>query len=271
MAFGTQQNNDKDNTPNINTRSYVFMNKDGFDPSALTVGAWNEMLSLRINPALDKSRQTENKVFDYDKSVSTSLTAEKVTLLLYKITKEVIPAIEAGEDKSVGIPLNGGESLLVVGTGKRYTNEITPFLAIHKSLNNDTKKPEMSMFYEFKRSYTIDDYDEKTGTYEKNSGIHSEFKLFIELLRAFIIGNSNFGVHSDRFVNRFKDDRMNKNVMAIGMKVGASMSTGSTTRNYSSRQNVFDDRSPNRSHDSGSDAEMTELGDINDLNEFMNA
>ena len=85
MAFGTQQNNDKDNTPNINTRSYVFMNKDGFDPSALTVGAWNEMLSLRINPALDKSRQTENKVFDYDKSVSTSLTAEKVTLLLYKI------------------------------------------------------------------------------------------------------------------------------------------------------------------------------------------
>ena len=83
MAFyGTQQNNEKDNTPNVNTRSYQFMNRDGFDPSALSVGAWNEMLSLRINPALDKSRQSEGRVFDYDKSVSTSLTAEKVTLLL---------------------------------------------------------------------------------------------------------------------------------------------------------------------------------------------
>ena len=270
MAFyGTQQNNEKDNTPNVNTRSYQFMNKDGFDPSALSVGAWNEMLSLRINPALDKSRQTEGRVFDYDKSVSTSLTAEKVTLLLYKIQKEIIPAIESDEDKSIGIPLNGGESLLVVGTGKRLTNTITPFLAIHKSLNPDTKKPEMSMFYEFKKSSSIDDYNEQTGAYSLVSDIHSELKLFVELLKAFIIGTSNFTVHAERLVNKYNNDKLQNNILAIGQKVGATM-TGGTNRSYGQRQNIFGNTSNTPSYSNNSGADMAELGSIEDLNSFMN-
>ena len=229
------------------------------------------MLSLRINPALDKSRQTEGRVFDYDKSVSTSLTAEKVTLLLYKIQKEIIPAIESDEDKSIGIPLNGGESLLVVGTGKRLTNTITPFLAIHKSLNPDTKKPEMSMFYEFKKSSSIDDYNEQTGAYSLVSDIHSELKLFIELLKAFIIGTSNFTVHAERLVNKYNNDKLQNNVLAICQKIGATMTGGGNNRSYGQRQNIFGNSSSSSNYSNNSNtADMAELGSIEDLNSFMN-
>lgn len=269
MAFGTQQNNDRDNGINVNTRSCQLLNKEGFDPSALSIGAWNEMMSLRINPALEPSKQTESRIFDYDRSVSTSLTMEKVMLLLYKINKEIVPAINDNIDKSIGIPLNNGESLIVIGTGKKYTNEIRPFLAIHKSLNANTRKPEMSMFYEFKRAYTIDDYDEKTGEYSMVTDIHSEFKLFIELLKAFIIGSSNFTPHADRVSNYFRNEKLNKNINAIAQKVGVPVESYGN-KSYNNKPNVFANNSKSNNDDTDV-ASIDELGNIDDLNALMNA
>ena len=264
MNFNTQ-NNAKDNTISMNTRGYQFMNRNGFDPSALTVGFWNEMLSLRINPALEPSKQTESKVFDYDKAVSTSLTLEKITTLLYGITKVVLPAIEAKEDKSVAISVSG-DTLVAVGTGKRLTGDIRPFLAIHKSLNPDTKKPEMSIFYEFKTSDTINDYNESTGEYNLCKGIQSELILFVELLKSAIIGLSNATAHASRNVGKWQSEKLNGQISAIAEKVGAP-------NGFSSNTNRTFNRRPAVSFDSQSSNEppvnVSELDNLEDLNNFL--
>ena len=263
-GFGTRQNNERDERMNINTRSYQFMNKDGFDPSALSVGAWNEMLSLRINPALEPSKQTDNRVFDYDKSVSTSLTLEKVGVLLSEIRKVIIPAIEAGEDKTIGITLNGGESMVVVGTGKRLTGSIKPFLGIYKGINPNTRKPEMAIFYEFKTTQVVEDYDETTGNYSI-SEVSVELDTFSDILRAFIMNCSNFGTHSYRVVRRFEDEKIN----AIAAKLGVAGSNNRQYKSYNNSQNVFG----GGNNQPSAPTEFPEIDpeEIGDLSEFMNS
>lgn len=264
MNFNTQ-NNSKDNTISMNTKGYQFSNRNGFDPSALTVGYWNEMLSLRINPALEPSKQTESKIFDYEKSVSTSLTLEKIMTLLYGITKEVMPAISANEDKSIGISVSG-DSLIVVGTGKKQTGSIRPFLGIHKGLNPDTKIAETSIFYEFKTTETVNDYDEKNGKYNLCKGIQSELMLFVELLKSAIVGLGNSVAHSQRNVSKWQTERTNGQINAIAEKVGASTGFSSNKSSYQRRPNVsFDSQS---SKDTG--VELSELENIDDLNNFLN-
>lgn len=269
--FGTSQNNDKDNQVSVNTKAYQFMNREGFEPSSLTVGSWNENLSLRINPMLEPSKQSDNRVFDYDRFVTTALTLEKAMLLLYRIEKDLLPAVESGEDKSIGIQV-GGDSLLVVGTGKRLTGSIRPFLAIHKSLNPDTKKPELSMFYEFRSASSIDDYDETTGSYKISDSVYTEFKVFVNLLKSFINLGGNFTAHASKYNDRFYNTKLLNSVTAIGQKVGAQLPGGNNGSygNSFKRGNIFSQPSSNNTP-SISDADMTDIGDINDLNEYMNS
>lgn len=270
--FGTRQNNDRDvNQVNVNTKSFQFMNKDGFDPSTLTVGAWNEMLSIRINPALEKSKQVDGRVFDYDKYVATSLTKDKVMMILYKIEKDIKPAITAGEDKTIGVQV-GGDSLFVVGTGVKMTGSVKPFVAVHKSLNPDTKKPEMSMFYEFRKDMTIDDYDHETGSYNIDESISSEFELFIMLLKAYISVGSGFATHATRYLDKWQNDKLNSTINSIAQKVGASTGSGSGFSGYSggSRANIFGISKPSSSNSSNIDNDPMPFGDINDLNSMLN-
>ena len=235
--FGTKQNNEGDNRKSVTTRVYQFKNKDGFDPSTLQVSGWDEMLSLRINPTLPPDKQSKEQVFDYDKFVATSLNMEKAMLLIYKIEKDINPAIEAGEEKNVGISV-GGDSLIVIGTGKALTNEIKPYLAIHKGLNPDTKIAEQSIYYEFRKSMTIDDYNAENGSYTVEEGYNAEFILFCELLKSFI-QNSNFNNHNNRFGNRFSNDRTINTLNSIAEKVGADTGSRYNTNGFNKRNNVF--------------------------------
>ena len=118
MAFSNQSTRDYSN--DVNTRGIQFSNKYGFDPSSIQFGYWNGFLSIRITPALDRSKQTETRVYDYDKTVSSALTVEKISLLLEKIKSDIIPAIKAGEEASIGVP-TGANTLIVVDTGKKKT------------------------------------------------------------------------------------------------------------------------------------------------------
>lgn len=271
--FGTRQNNDKDNNQvNVNTKSFQFMNRDGFEPSTMTVGGWNEMFSIRINPALDKSKQTDGRIFDYDKYVATSLTREKATMVLYKIEKVIKPAIEAGEDKTIGIQV-GGDSLFVVGTGVKMLGSVRPYVAIHKSLNPDTKKPEMSMFYEFRSDITIDEYDYTTGSYTVSEPVHNEFELFSILLKAYIISGSGFSTHMNRFIDKYYNDRLMTTVNAIAQKTGASSGygNGSRTGGYSNnRQNIFGSNRASSDNMSDDGNDPVPFGDISDLNSMLN-
>ena len=114
MIQQTSKNNkDKDS---INTRSIQFMNSEGFDPSTLVMGHWNDKLSIKIHPALDKNKQTASNVFDYEVAITTALPADKIQTLINGIESCIIPAINNKEDKSIAVVLNLN-SLLSVGTG----------------------------------------------------------------------------------------------------------------------------------------------------------
>lgn len=267
MAFNTAQNNGRDNQNNTNTRGPQFSNKNGFDPSTLQLSYWNEMISIRISPALEPSKQTETKVFDYEKTVSTAINIEKATMLISAIKEHIIPAIEAGENKDIAFSING-DSLMAIGTGKRLTGEIRPFVAIHKSLNPDTKKPEMSIFYEFKQNQYIDNYDEKTGSYNVLNHIHAEFITFYKCITASVLAMSNAFVHSSRMVNKYFNDKLSNNVLAIANKVGADVGYTSNKSTYS-RNNVIDFNSGHSSQPTTTQpAETANVNRVGSLEEF---
>lgn len=263
-----QQNNREQN--NVNTRGIQFMNKDGFDPSTMIFGYWNELVSIKIHPALEKSKQTESKVFDYEKVVSTALTLEKVTLLLKGIEKKILPAIEKGENETIGVPV-GSDSLFVVSTGKKTTGSIRPYIAIYKSLDEKTKKPEMSIAYEFNKSYTVDDYDPDTGEYSTTKDINAEFDLFIELLKASRTALSNAFAHASRNVDRFYKDKVYNTLEEIASKLGVS-SSGSGKGSYGKRRDIFaDDGDVNSSNNSsGATMNVESLSNIDEIDNFLN-
>lgn len=261
MNYGTRQNNSKDK-PSVNTRGYTFANRDGFEPSVLNVGFWDEKMTITINPALEPAKQTTERFYDYEKSVKTSLTLEKVMAILYKITKEIIPAMENDEDKSIGV-IVGNDGMVAIGTGKKLTGSIRPFIALYKGIDNSTKKAEMSIYYEFKTVDCIDNYDPNNGSFEMGSKVNSEFNLFIEILKATIIGMSNASVHAGRFVNKYVNDRLYDAVVSIGTKVGADVTPrgGKGFSGFSSRQNPF-------ATDSSSESDTTSVDDVAQLSNF---
>lgn len=270
MNFGTRQNNSKDK-PSVNTRGYAFANRDGFEPSVMTVGFWDEKLTITINPALEPSKQTTERFYDYDKSVKTTLTLEKVMSLLYKITKEIIPAIENGEDKSIGISV-GNDGVLAISTGKKITGDIRPCLALYKGINDSTKKAELSMYYEFKTITTVDDYDPSTGDYSMGTKMHSELLLFVEILKATIVGLSNAVTHADRNVNQFVNNRLYDSIVSIGEKVGANVTPRGGNRGFGGgfKRNPFSSPAESMSSPLDETEEMQHLSNFDQMEDYLN-
>lgn len=260
MAYNNMQNNAKDRDDSVNTRSINFYNKDGFDPSTLSLGFWNEtFLTLRIAPTLDQNKQTQTRIYDYDKQVSTAMSIQTIMILVHSIRKFIIPAIEAGENKSVGVQV-GGDSLIVVGTGVKETGAVKPYVAIHAGLNPDTKKSETSIYYEFNKGKSINDYNSETGSYELVSDINHEFMIFVEILEHAIKALSKADVHAMRTVMRAYNNKLMNSVIAIGNAVHADLPA---SKSYSNRNNV--DFSNNSNSEYSSEESYSNLADINEM------
>lgn len=259
-VFGTRQNNDGDTQKNITTKVYQFKNKTGFEPSTLQVSGWNEMFSIRINPALPENKQTKEQIFDYDKFVATSLNMEKATALLYKIEKSIKPAIENDEEKNVGVNI-AGTSLVTIGTGKKITGEIRPYIAIHKELDPDTKKAGQSIYYEFKTIISVDDYDSETGEYSIDNSVQGEFELFCDLLKSFII-NNNFIHHVNKNCGKYYNDKIVSTINAIAEKLGIETKP-SYYSSYKNKQSIFNQEN------SYSD-DINNIEEVSDLDGLLN-
>jgi len=261
MFNNNSQNNSK-NVVNVNTKSIQFRNKDGFDPSALSFGFWNELISIKMNPALEKNKQTESKVFDYETTVSTALTVEKVTILLNDFVEILIPALKENKIKSIGVPV-GASSLFVIATGNKTIGSNRPYVAIYKNLNEETKKPEMSICYEFNRSYRVDDYNEEEGTFEITSGLHSELLTFMKLLKSSRDTISNGVAHSIRYADRGYREASMKYLEGIAKKHGIE------GRSYGKQNNIFSNSNTNSSSNTQIPPDISNIEGINDIEQFM--
>lgn len=268
MAY--QQNNSKERE-SVNTRGVVFKNKDGYDPSALTIAYWDGLMSLKFNPALEPSKQTETAVYDYEKTISTAFNVEKIAFLLKRIKTVIIPAIEANEDKSIGMNV-GGNSLISIGTGKSLTGEIRPFIALHKSLDPTTKKAEMGILYEFRRNQSIDDYNPKTGEYSLVEGVHSELDAFITILQASIFALTNAFSHADRFVNKYFNDKQWNLLNDMAEKIGCPSQRNTGNKGYNSKPSIDFGASSNNTNSKGVTSDVVDetLDGLDDMADFMN-
>ncbi len=264
MNANTNQYNNAKNVINVNTKGVQFMNSEGHFKSTLILGYWNELISLKFHPMLPENMVSDSKKFNYNEVMSTALTLEKATILLNAIKKEIIPDFGTKEIfKGVSI---GSASLIGVGVTKKE-NEYIPYIALFKELDESTKKPSSFMYYEFRKSYTINDYNPGDGSYTMTQNIPSELMLFEYCLRAAIVGLTNATTHSVRHVDKWYRDKVANTIDALASKFGLS-----TRQNNFQRKNDVFSNTQSPAEGLNFDEPMAEIKtaeNINELNDFM--
>ena len=248
----TSANNNKEQA-NVNTRFMQFMNSEASTPSTMQLSYWNDMLSIKINPALPVEKRTQNSFYNYEEGITTALTVEKVLTLVNEIKREIIPAIKAGENRVIGIPIAGGTSLLTVSTGVKRFNEVKPFVTLFKNLDPNTKRPEQQLSYEFLNGLVVNDYDENEGSFTTES-VQSDLLLFVTCLENAITGLTSSVAHSNRYHDRFFRN-------AISGGVG-------TSGGYKKNSNIFSSDSAGSNGTFG-DIEQTKLANMDEIDSFM--
>lgn len=259
MEFNKNKANNRQQT-NVNTRGIQLMNKDGFDPSTVVLGFWNDMMSIKLHPALEPSKQTQTAVYDYETTFQTVLNVEKGQLLLNKIKEKILPALESETEASVGV-LIGDDSLLLVGTGVKQFNEVKPFLGLFKGLN-EKKKAETMICFEFKATETINDYDPMTGEHDVEKDSYPHLDLFVKYLESGISALMHAETHSIRHVDKYYRDTLLAAVKGTDVSSSSNgYSSGSRTRN------IFGDNSSSSTPSFESEVSKEH---VDDINSFLN-
>ena len=249
---------------NVNTRGLQFYNTDGFCPSTLVLGYWNNsMLSIKLHPAKEKSQQTEKEKFDYEQVINTALSIEKATAMLEKI-EDVRKAHAEGKDASRSVDVSGN-NLVTIGT--KVVNGVgIYYFAIHKELS-EKRIPKMSMYYQFRTIDIIDNYDPANGEFDKSS-TESEFNLFTNYIKA-VVSTSGLAVaHSIRTIDNFFRKRLEDKIDALCTAGG--IDTGYSRGGYNNNRrgggsSLFNSK-PNPSTTDGFEgAPTTEVENIEDL------
>ena len=256
-------NKQNKNEINVNTRGYRFMNKDGFCPSTLVCGYWNEMISLKIHPALPESSQTQSQVYDYNQVLATSLSLEKALILIKKTQELIYPAILSNQDKSIAV-LIGGNNLVQIG----YKAEMkAAYIGIHKGLDPESKKPQDSLYYQFLDSseITIEDYDPETGNYSATTPVECELQTFIEILKSSIRALSGAFSHDSRYRDKFYRDKLYGDLSQIGSKLGLDLSSGG---GYTPRNNISFGKNMS-DQPSGPQTQINNIADMSDIDKFL--
>jgi hypothetical protein len=264
-----QSNSNNREQVNINTTAIQFKNSQGSSPSTMVIGYWNSLLSIKLHPPLDESKRSENEFFDYSKVISTAITLEKLLVIIKQIEEHILPAIENKKKIFKGVPV-GGDTL--VGVGVQIEDD-TPvvYFAIFKGLDEKTMLPKEFIKYNFRTSYTVDNYDAEKGEFEITQNIQSEFITFYEVLKAAKIGLSNSTVHADRFVNKFFRDKLMGRIEDIATKVGVPSQQRYGYGRNSGGGGVFTshvNQSPSRG-ESSYEAPTATLANLDDIDNYM--
>lgn len=270
---------------NVNTRGVQLMNSEGTYQSALHLGYWNDMISIKMHPALDKKDQTETRRFDYDTSISTSLTLTKALYLAEMIETRLHPEIfntaaDAKQKDFVGVEI-GGNSLFGFGFERREDQDPLVYAAIYKNLDADTRKPTSMLVYEFRGIRGVTDYNPESGEFslEQEEGKCAELELTQRFLYEAVDTLMNATAHTGRNVDAYYRDSINKRLDEIGGKLGIERQSfgGNSGGGFNSRRsNVFGGSGNNGASQSSSqqssapDEDMAKYttGDLSTLNNF---
>jgi hypothetical protein len=164
-----------------------------------------------------------------------------------------------------------------MGIGTKVSDDsVVVYFAIFKKLDEETKKPESSIFYEFKTSYTVDDYNHTKGDFTVTQDVQGEIMLFLSVLKSAQIGLSNSVAHASRSVDKFFRDRQMAQLEEIGGKLGIQGKAKGGYNgggNYRSKD-IFSGSGSSQQNASTSDltdtdASVGKLGNISEIDQFM--
>lgn len=205
MEFGSNLRQPQTRT---STRGIQFYNADSLlYPSTLCVGGWDKMISLRINPAKERSARTATSVYDYEKTVITAITPFQALILHDIIMDKIIPSLQEKnpEKIKIGFPINGVHMVAISNGVDKGSN---PYLAIYKNISQDLI-PEQKIYYEFNIATIVNNYEECKSAETTYSQEMSELKYFAKLLKhyALVLGGAEY--HSNMEYGKYNRERDN--------------------------------------------------------------
>lgn len=229
--FG-RQSNQNNNGVNINTTFKVFFS----DLSSLTIGAWNQQLSIRLIPCVGHDTNGLRQ-YDQNRRANTALYPEKAVILKKAIDKYIVPLIEkldAGEPvepKSVSVSLGSNEkkNVLSIEVKADENGKFGVYLTLYQSIKDDNSADPANVYtYLFGNGTYVVDYDFRTGKYNDETEVESEWDVFYSLLSK-CDEVLPVAAHGTRYVN------------ALSSKFTANQGNNGGYRNNNESQLPFDD------------------------------
>ena len=235
--FNNKGNNKDKKDYGVNTRGIQLKNKNGIDPSTVIIGYWNDMMTLKIHPALPKEKQTQENVYDYEHALNTALTLDKVQLL-FEGMRNLEAAIVDEKQYAIGVKV-GQNSVVMISTGVKETGSVRPYLAIYKDLDADTEQAGQGIRYEFNKSEAVINYDAATGKTEEKNEVPSELLLFKAVLKSTVEHLTNASVHSMRNVQNYYNTKQMEMITAVASKMGIETGARSSSAGNNSSGSMF--------------------------------
>lgn len=190
------------------------------DLSSLTIGCWNNKISLALMPENGKNDRGFT-VYNKEKRIQTSLPHVKINALLNRYKKKIAPLFEGGEippDKgiSVGVPLQSKEGTTIVMLEYKADKAGKPamFLTIAQKLNANGVS-ENVISYQFNELMIMENYRPSEGVYDEVPE-EAEFEYFMDILKAHVLMtglNSHATRYSDAFKKNSSSGALNADVM----------------------------------------------------------
>lgn len=182
-AYGGQNNG---NGVNVNTSIKTLYS----DYSSLTLGAWNQQLSIRLAPCTGADSNGMRQ-YDTNRRASTALVPEKALMLKAAIENKIMPKIHVlmdggslDEPVSVSIALGSADkrNVFTIELTNDENGKACAFLKIHQMVREDgTCDPQNIFTYKFGVNTLLYDYNPSTGS-SREAEVQSEFMFFYDLI-----------------------------------------------------------------------------------------
>lgn len=200
------------NQNTISTNSISMFDSNGmllkmsFLDESLSIGLWT--------PVEDGGKKTYPK----ENREAIILTKERVAALYNIIVDRALPAYKEGKLYNGGVFTNIGQTNVFevrIENGEIYA-------VYHKDID-ENRIPKKSILFHFPKSPIIENYNTKNGEFEIPE-IDANFLIFIKVLEAFMtIASTGAGAHSDRYSNRFTNEKRFSYLSGLANKLGVTI------------------------------------------------
>lgn len=261
------QNTNERNAKAVTTRDITYKNSVASIPCALEVTYYNEMVRLSFIPPLPESSRGEKRLYDYDHPIITYLVRKKCQELFDAYKDVIIPALKNKEQKFVSVLVGETMNHIGISTGVSSSTdgECHPCIILVRGIDDNTKKSNDVILYEFVKGEYHVDYNPITGTEKEVIITDSELEMFMSDLQTFKEAMSKSYVHSSRLVDRSYKDMMADILKGVGEKMGIQNQTsygGKGNSNYNASSlgfgSIFNTSSPD-------DATVNSISDASQL------